>query len=60
MLGLYILPKSIILIALYEIAFAEKCINVCEPTPTYARVDIFTNNDGIIALAELDLIEPKF
>ena len=59
MLDLYILLKSIILIALYEIVFAEKCINACEPIPIYVSVDIFTDNDGLIALAELELIEPE-
>ncbi len=42
-----------------EIAFAEKAINACSPKPIYARVDIFKDNEGMIALAELELIEPE-
>lgn len=42
-----------------EIAFAEKAINTCDPKPIYARVDIFTDNDNQIALAELELVEPE-
>ena len=42
-----------------EIAFAEKAVNACNPKPIYARVDIFTDNENQIALAELELIEPE-
>ena len=42
-----------------EIAFAEKTIEACSEKPIYARVDIFNDNDGKIALAELELIEPE-
>jgi len=42
-----------------EISFAEKTVNACNPKPIYARVDIFTDNDNNIALAELELIEPE-
>lgn len=42
-----------------EIAFAENTINACTEKPLYARVDIFNDNNGHIALAELELIEPE-
>tara|TARA_R110002073_G_scaffold139232_2_gene289326 strand:+ start:99705 stop:100601 length:897 start_codon:yes stop_codon:yes gene_type:complete len=42
-----------------EITFAEKTVNACEPKPIYARVDLFTDNNNQIALAELELIEPE-
>jgi len=42
-----------------EIAFAERAIAACEPQPIYARVDIFTDNENQIALAELELVEPE-
>ncbi|NER13400.1 hypothetical protein GWK08_08125 [Leptobacterium flavescens] len=43
-----------------EIAFAENTVKVCsDELPSYARVDIFTDNDGNLALAELELIEPE-
>lgn len=42
-----------------EIAFAEYAVRCCPELPLYARVDIFNDNDGLIALAELELIEPE-
>ena len=42
-----------------EIAFAEKTIKACSPMPLYARVDILTDNDGKLALVELELVEPE-
>lgn len=42
-----------------EITFAEKTVKACSELPLYARVDIFTNNENEIALAELELIEPE-
>ncbi len=42
-----------------EIAFAEKAIKACDELPLYARVDIFTDNDNKLAIAELELIEPE-
>lgn len=42
-----------------EIAFAIQCVNACDEMPLYARVDIFNDNNGKIALAELELIEPE-
>jgi len=42
-----------------EIDYAENCVKTCSELPMYARVDIFEDNDGKIALAELELIEPE-
>ena len=41
-----------------EIAFAENTVRACKELPLYARVDIFEDNNGHIALSELELIEP--
>jgi len=42
-----------------EIAFAERCVQACPVPPTYARVDIIEDNDGELALIEMELIEPE-
>lgn len=42
-----------------EIEFAENAVKACLELPIYARVDIFTDNEGLTALAELELIEPE-
>ena len=42
-----------------EIAFAENTVRACKELPLYARVDIFEDNNGHIALSELELIEPE-
>lgn len=42
-----------------EIAFAEQAITACPELPLYARVDIFRDNAGQIAVSELELIEPE-
>lgn len=41
------------------IQFAEQVVKACQELPIYARVDIFTDNDGRTALLELELIEPE-
>jgi glutathione synthase/RimK-type ligase-like ATP-grasp enzyme len=41
-----------------EIIFSENAVKACPELPIYARVDIFTDNQGNIALSELELIEP--
>ncbi|MBV6646437.1 MAG: hypothetical protein KI790_13360 [Cyclobacteriaceae bacterium] len=41
------------------IRFAEMTVSKCTIPPDYARVDIFWDNDGHLALAELELIEPE-
>lgn len=42
-----------------EIAFAEHVVATCDPQPTYARVDVVTDNKNKLALMELELIEPE-
>ncbi len=42
-----------------EILFAENAVRACFELPTYARVDVFTDNNGKLAIAELELIEPE-
>ena len=42
-----------------EIEFAVNVVKACDELPLYARVDIFNDNEGKIALAELELIEPE-
>lgn len=51
-------------VALYEasneqIKFAEAVIDACHEQPIYARVDIFEDNEGELALAELEIFEPE-
>ena len=41
-----------------EITFAENVVKACSEMPLYARVDIFKDNDGHWALAELEIFEP--
>lgn len=42
-----------------EVAFAEAAIAACEPVPLYGRVDIVRDNNGKLAIMELELIEPE-
>ena len=42
-----------------EISFAIKVCKACKELPDYGRVDIFKDNDGKIALAELEIFEPE-
>ncbi|MEN1783813.1 MAG: hypothetical protein AAGF77_01630 [Bacteroidota bacterium] len=42
-----------------EVAFAEAAIKACPQPPIYARVDLFWDNEGAIALAELEIFEPE-
>jgi glutathione synthase/RimK-type ligase-like ATP-grasp enzyme len=42
-----------------EINFAEDAIKACIEFPAYARVDITTDNNGKLAIVELELIEPE-
>jgi glutathione synthase/RimK-type ligase-like ATP-grasp enzyme len=42
-----------------EIAFAEHVVSVCSPVPSYARVDMIVDNNGKLAVSELELIEPE-
>ncbi|CAM1354344.1 ATP-grasp domain-containing protein [Tenacibaculum insulae] len=43
----------------HEIEFAEKAVKSCKEQPIYARVDVFTDNNDNLAIAELELIEPE-
>ena len=42
-----------------EIAFAKKVMESLPFSPIYARVDILIDNNGCLALSELELIEPE-
>lgn len=42
-----------------EISFAETAVQACHPIPAYARVDVIRDNDGHLAIQELELIEPE-
>lgn len=42
-----------------EIAFAERAMNACDPLPVYGRVDMVRDNEGRLAVMELELIEPE-
>jgi glutathione synthase/RimK-type ligase-like ATP-grasp enzyme len=42
-----------------EIQFAQNAVKACSPEPVYARVDVVWDNDGQLALGELELIEPE-
>ena len=42
-----------------EIRFAQAVCAACPTPPLYARVDVIRDNDGLLALAELELIEPE-
>ena len=42
-----------------EIECAENVARSCYPIPTYARVDLMWNDDGLLVLGELELIEPE-
>lgn len=42
-----------------EMALAENAVAACSPVPLYARVDIIRDNDGQLAVMEMELIEPE-
>lgn len=42
-----------------QIALAERAAAVCQPVPVYGRVDMVRDNDGRLAVMELELIEPE-
>jgi len=42
-----------------EITLGEQVLQACNSMPVYARVDIIEDNNGILAVAELELIEPE-
>ena len=42
-----------------EIQFAQKAVNACKELPLYARVDMVRDNEGQLAIMELEIIEPE-
>lgn len=42
-----------------EVSFAERAIAACAELPLYARADIIWDNNGELAISELELIEPE-
>ncbi len=42
-----------------QIALAERAVAACQPIPVYARVDMVRDNEGELAIMELELIEPE-
>lgn len=42
-----------------EIQFSEEVVQACEPIPAYARVDVMWDNDGNLALSEVEILEPE-
>ncbi len=42
-----------------QVAVAEQAVAACRPVPTYGRVDLVRDNDGRLAVMELELIEPE-
>lgn len=42
-----------------EIQFAEQVVRACKPIPAYARVDAMWDNEGDLAVSEVELIEPE-
>ena len=42
-----------------QVALAEQVASACHPMPVYGRVDMVRDNDGRLAVMELELIEPE-
>lgn len=42
-----------------QIALAEQAVAACHTVPVYGRVDMIRDNDGRLAVMELELIEPE-
>ena len=42
-----------------QVDLAERAMAVCDPLPAYGRVDMVRDNDGRLAIMELELIEPE-
>lgn len=42
-----------------EIQFAEEAVRACSTLPYYARVDVLKDNEGQLAICELELVEPE-
>lgn len=43
----------------HELRLARQALAAIDDVPLYARVDVATNNDGIVRLQEIELIEPS-
>lgn len=42
-----------------EIEFVLDVVKACPEEPAYARIDVIRDNDGMLAVSELELIEPE-
>jgi len=42
-----------------EITFAENAAAACPELPLYARIDVIHDNEGLLAVMELEIIEPE-
>jgi glutathione synthase/RimK-type ligase-like ATP-grasp enzyme len=42
-----------------QISFAQRVVEACPELPAYARVDVLLDNDGELAVSEVELIEPE-
>ncbi|MFO0824011.1 MAG: hypothetical protein U0792_13015 [Gemmataceae bacterium] len=42
-----------------QIELAERAVAACQPRPVYGRVDLIRDNNGRLAVMELELIEPE-
>ncbi|MCH9685252.1 MAG: hypothetical protein K0V04_27700 [Deltaproteobacteria bacterium] len=42
-----------------EVEFAERAMAACKPHPLYGRVDMIRDNDGALAVMEVELVEPE-
>jgi glutathione synthase/RimK-type ligase-like ATP-grasp enzyme len=42
-----------------EVELAQRAVRACEPLPAYGRVDMVRDNEGRLAIMELELIEPE-
>lgn len=42
-----------------ELALAEQAMAACDPRPIYGRVDMVRDNDGRLAVMELEVVEPE-
>lgn len=42
-----------------EIEFAEEVTRACEPLPLYSRIDVMWDNEGQLAVSEVELVEPE-
>ena len=42
-----------------QVELAERAVAACSPVPVYGRVDMVRDNDGRLAVMEVELIEPE-